>query len=326
MSQSVLSRCARRGCALLPRLRPRLRLAGLGVAGSLLLLPLSTRANDPTAELPLRVLIVGGGPDLANNQVAIESNVRYVNKLLPPTALHTTLFADGDANHSTVLFDDDTREMPIGEHILSLISPYAADDTSGHYRKPNLGVKVDGASRNADIRRVFGEISQDESANAGGHRILLYFTGHGSPSRNDIENNMYDLWDESRDASQRETTNLTVRELAKQIARLPNDVPVTVVMVQCFSGAFGNLLFESGDPKGDVVKRDLCGFFATVKERVAAGLYVCRQRGRVPGFYVVLLCRADRARSCGAARNRGGLQWRWACEHGRGVLLHADPR
>jgi hypothetical protein len=271
MSQSVLSRCARRVRALVPRLRPRLRLAALGVAGSLLLLPLSTRANDPTAELPLRVLIVGGGPDLANNQVAIESNVRYVSKLLPSNALHTTLFADGDANHSTVLFDDDTHVLPIGEHILSLISPYAADDTSGHYRKPNLGVKVDGASRNADISRVFGEISQDESANANGHRILLYFTGHGSPGRNDLENNMYDLWEEPRDNSRRETTNLTVRELARQIARLPNDVPVTVVMVQCFSGAFGNLLFENGDPNGDPVKRDLCGFFATVKERVAAG-------------------------------------------------------
>ena len=271
MSHSVWSRCARRVRALVSPLRPRLRIAALGAIGSLLLLPLSTRANDPTGELPLRVLIVGGGPGLANNQVAIESNVRYVGKLLPPNTLHTTLFADGDANRPTVLYDDDTREMPIGERILSLISPFPADDTSGHYRKPNLGVKLDGASRTADINKVFGDISQDESANASGHRLLLYFTGHGSPGRSDIDNNMYDLWEEARGNSRRDNPNLTVRELARQIARLPNDVPVTIVMVQCFSGAFGNLLFENGDPNGDLVKRDLCGFFATVKERVAAG-------------------------------------------------------
>src|ERR1043166_1338504 len=56
----------------------------LGCISSVFLLSaLATRANDPEAAEPLRVLIVGGGPDLANNQVAIESNVRYVGRLLP---------------------------------------------------------------------------------------------------------------------------------------------------------------------------------------------------------------------------------------------------
>jgi hypothetical protein len=42
-------------------------------------------------------------------------------------------------------------------------------------------------------------------------------------------------------------------------------------MVQCFSGAFGNLLFEDGEPNGDLTSRDIAGFYATVKDRVAAG-------------------------------------------------------
>ena len=270
MSLSVFSRCAARLRKLNSPCSPRLRLAA-GLAASLMLLPLTTRANDPNAELPLRVLIVGGGPDLANNQVAIESNVRYVGKLLPPATPRTTLFADGDANRASVLYDDDTKDVSIGERILSLLSPYPADDTGGHYRKPNLGAKLDGASRTPDITKVFGQISQEESIAPGGHRLLLYFTGHGSPRTPDFDNNMYDLWEEPRNTALRGTNNLTVRELAKQIARLPNDVPVSLVMVQCFSGAFGNLLFENGDPKGDPISRDLCGFFATVKERVAAG-------------------------------------------------------
>lgn len=234
------------------------------------LLPLATRAGQAGGDLPLRVLIVGGGPDLANNQVAIESNVRYVTKLLPPDARRTTLFADGDSAHATVLYDDDTSHETAGERVLRLVSPYAADETGGRYRRPNLGARPEGASRLNDISRAFGQIAQEESTNATPRRVLLYFTGHGSPGRGSFDNNVYDLWDEGHDGGGRDAA-LSVRELGRQIARLPNDTPVTLVMVQCYSGAFGNLLFENGDPRADLVKRDLCGFYATVPNRVAAG-------------------------------------------------------
>ena len=252
------------------RARTSRRVAIAGIL-SLLALPHATRAGDATADLPLRVLIVGGGPDLANNQVAIESNVRYVTRLLPPTTARTTLFADGDPNHASVLYDDDASRQSVGERVLGLVSPYAADETGGRYRKPNLGARPDGASRLADISRVFGQMAQEASADAAPRRVLLYFTGHGSPNRGgNLDNNVYDLWDEGKGGTGREQT-LSVRELSRQIARLPNDAPVTIVMVQCYSGAFGNLLFENGDPRGDLVKRDLCGFYATVDSRVAAG-------------------------------------------------------
>jgi len=42
-------------------------------------------------------------------------------------------------------------------------------------------------------------------------------------------------------------------------------------MVQCFSGAFGNLLFQDGDPQGQPINLNLCGFFASVPNREAAG-------------------------------------------------------
>ncbi len=269
MSLSLVSRCMARLHR--PRARRSARSSALVGVGALLWLPLATRAHAPAAELPLRVLIVGGGPNLINNQVAIESNVRYVEKLLPPTTPRTTLFADGNANHATVLYDDDLRAQPIGEQLLNLINPNGEDESSLHFRKPNLGVKLDGASRQDDINRVFGQLTQAESADPGAHQLLLYFTGHGSPSRQNFDNNMYDLWEEGRNAQQNERAALTVRDLSRQIARLPNDVPVTVVMVQCYSGAFANLIFENGDPNGDLAKRDICGFYATVSNRVAAG-------------------------------------------------------
>jgi hypothetical protein len=42
-------------------------------------------------------------------------------------------------------------------------------------------------------------------------------------------------------------------------------------MVQCFSGAFGNLLFAAGSPAGALVDQRIAGFFAAVPERVSAG-------------------------------------------------------
>lgn len=231
--------------------------------GALVLCITGTLANDPIRRaVPPRVLIVGGGPDLHNNQVAIESNVRYVNKLLPADSPRTTLFADGDSNHATVLYDD-AAPVPAGEKILDLVLPSgdASDAGSRHYKKPNLGAKLDGASKKPEIQQAlsqFGSSTEDPQ-----RPILLYFTGHGSRNGNDLENNQYDLWGGKE--------GITVRELSREIARLPEATPVTIVMVQCFSGAFGNLIFENGDPKGEPIQRDFAGFFATVKERVAAG-------------------------------------------------------
>src|SRR5207247_1653971 len=73
--------------------------------------------------------------------------------------------------------------------------------------------------------------------------------------------NFYDLWGEE----------LSVRDLAQQIATLPAEVPVTLVMVQCFSGAFGNLVFTNGDPQAAPVQRPIAGFFAAPQDRMAAG-------------------------------------------------------
>lgn len=229
----------------------------------LLFLPLATRAHDPAPPGPLRVLIVGGGPNLEYNQVAIESNVRYLGRLLPNTATRTTLFADGDPNHATVLYEEDPSTVPAGERVVNLLlrGHFGGDDNPSHYRKPNVGGRLDGPSKRQDISRAFAQLRQEESASP--HPLLLYFTGHGSPDEANYQNNYYDLWGEKEE--------LSVRELAQQIARLPADVPVTIVMVQCFSGAFGNLIFDGGNPNGSAVSRDIAGFFGTDNQHVAAG-------------------------------------------------------
>jgi hypothetical protein len=195
--------------------------------------------------------------------VAIESNVRYVQKLLPQKGGRTTLFADGNLNSPTVLTDIDLRKLPESERLLRLI----LEDRDAHsisptqYRKPNLIGQLDGPTKPNTLRRVFGQLSEEAEKTPNMH-LFLYFTGHGSSDRQSNENNVFDMWGEEA---------FTVRDLSKQVARLPISVPITLIMVQCHSGSFANLLFEGGDPRADIIDRDVVGFFATIKERPAAG-------------------------------------------------------
>jgi hypothetical protein len=213
------------------------------------------RADDRQA------VLIGGGPNPKSNQAAIESNVRYLLRLLPADVKRTVLFADGDPKAETVLYEEQAKPLKPGERIVTLLldGPEAASPTTLKYRAPNLS-QIDGPSRRAEIEGLFSRLSTQAPAES---PLLLYFTGHGSPARNrNLDNNVYDLWQED---------GLSVRDLAAQLDRLPVAQPVTLVMVQCYSGAFGNLLFRNGDPKGEPTDRDLAGFYATVKERVAAG-------------------------------------------------------
>lgn len=187
-----------------------------------------------------RFLIVGGGPEKKHNQVGIESNVRYMERVLPKAAIRRILFADGDRSAETVQFLDEAN--------------------AEKYRAPRI-TQLDGPSRLTNISNEMAMLGNALESSRGAS-AFLYFTGHGSPDRNRFENNFFDLWDKEQ---------LSVTTLAANIAALPKGLPVTLVMVQCFSGAFANVLFEGGNPLGSAVDRDICGFFASVPMRMSAG-------------------------------------------------------
>ncbi len=200
---------------------------------------LALASHSTALQSPQRVLIVGGGPDLSHNQVAIESNVRYVMRMLPTNLPTRVLFADGDPNSKNVLFED-----PPGR---------------SQYRAPQIS-HIDGPSRLDTVHVELANAGKDASTKS---PVFLYFTGHGSPNvRSDYVNNQFDLW---------RGEALTVRDLAQSLNAYPKGVPVTLLMVECFSGAFGNELFEDGDPQGQLVDRPICGFFASIAQRPAAG-------------------------------------------------------
>lgn len=198
--------------------------------------PPVTPTPSASATAP-RVLILSGGYDAKHNQVAIESNVRYVARLLPPGATTRVLFTDGSRTTKNVLYEDARgRER---------------------YRIPQLP-RLDGPNTLPQVKAEF----QTLASGPADRPVLLYVTGHGSPDSKTLDNNVFDLWDDGE---------LSVRELAAQMKTLPVATPVTAVMVECFSGGFGNLLFENGDPKAPLTGRDFCGFFASIAPRPAAG-------------------------------------------------------
>jgi hypothetical protein len=206
-------------------------------------LALAAHAVGPPARgsAGLDVLIVGGGPNKSHNQVAIENNVKYVEKLLPSDSILHVLFADGDKTNSSVQIQEE------GKHV--------------SYRTPSLN-QIDGPSFLSVVKKQLDDVADREKLSPK-RPVMLYFTGHGSPNTgSNFENNYYDLW---------QGGDLSVRTLADSLKELPPQSPVTLVMVECFSGAFGNLIFDGANPKGNLVDRPICGFFASVPNRPAAG-------------------------------------------------------
>ena len=190
---------------------------------------------------PFRTLIVGGGPDLEHNQVAIESNVRYLQRIIPTTSPTRVLFTDGNSDSKNIQCQ--------------------GGDNKIFYKKPEIS-KIDGPSDMLSINTELAAIAAD-AIDKPKSPVLLYFTGHGSPNpRSRYNNNSYDLWNRKE---------YTVMDFANTLKVFPKTTPITLVMVECFSGAFGNLLFQDADPKGELADINLCGFFASVSQRPAAG-------------------------------------------------------
>lgn len=183
-----------------------------------------------------RTLIVGGGPSRDYNQVAIESNVRYVTRILPPKSPLRILFADGDPTAKTVLYTD--------------------KDGDDQFREPQLS-RLDGAAIHTNVRQELVALAKEPSAST-----LLYFTGHGSLASRRTNLSEFDLWANGR---------YTVTDLAASLAEFPKATPITVIMVQCHAGGFSNLIFDGGDPKAPLADNRVCGFFASIAERMAAG-------------------------------------------------------
>jgi hypothetical protein len=206
----------------------------------------------------LRVIIFGGGPTPESNQVAIENNVKWMMSILPEWSNSFVMFGDGTTTTETV------QISPVRTKAHKVLASFFGDaptdvskDTPIAYR-PSSVSRIDAASKKASIDAAFGRLEKDRSKDP----VFLYFTGHGSRGRTGFDTNRYDLWREE---------GITPAELVTQLQRVKKGVPVTILMVQCFSGAFANVIFDGANEQNELLDRQVCGFFAATPDRVAAG-------------------------------------------------------
>ena len=203
--------------------------------------------------------IFGGGYSATGNQVSLEKNVNYLNAVLEAhrPASKYILFADGNNGGRSLQyrvnsgFPDQFQKMLI----------YCLGTTkriSDYYRPHKL--QTQGQLKKVEIEKYFRDVGTSIKKD---ERLFVYYTGHGGKGdKKDPQNTGLYLW---HDGIYR------MRDFAKRLQTVPPDVPVVCVMVQCYSGGFQNIIFKEGDPKKGLTANNLCGFYATVYNRLAAG-------------------------------------------------------
>jgi hypothetical protein len=195
-------------------------------------------------------LVLSGGGAPSYNEIAIEKNVLYFQRTL--SALGITpkaariYFANGNDGEKTVRYlDEQGDEQFKSPDIPGIIGPATW---------PNL--------QSAIAESVPPRSSLPLSTPGPSKPLFFYFTGHGSHNDNNPDNNAMILWNERP---------VSVQQFTAMLDRLPETTPVVTVMVQCYAGAFANMIYQKGDPKRPVALQTRCGFFATVKELPSVG-------------------------------------------------------
>ena len=206
-------------------------------------------------------LILGGGYSPSGNQVSLEKNVLYFRRVLGELDLlkapRHLFFADGRDKGRDLQFMDPAFEIPeVNRALAELLG--STKGIANQYR--SNGLAPNGPSSLAGIDKW---LNQTGSKLKKDDQLLIYFTGHGGKGDKKYPHNttVY-LWNNQK---------VKMSDFTKRLDKLPVDTPVVMVMVQCYSGGFANVIFKDGDPKKGMAEHSRAGFFATVHNRVAAG-------------------------------------------------------
>ena len=226
--------------------------AGLWAAGA---------GRGPAAET--HVVTFGGGPP-SHNQISLEKNVQYFRRVLNDLGMagvrHDVYFGDGGAGRSVQyrLADSPDQRLTKALGLILANSP----DADMRYARVELPGLV-GPSSVANVDAWFDAVGRSLPA---GTQLVFYFTGHGGPDaahRDDPRNTTLVM--------PGRPNSLDVKHFVAQLDKVSPDVDVTLVMVQCYSGGFANVIYNEGDPDKGFARHPRAGFFSTVATRTAAG-------------------------------------------------------
>lgn len=219
-------------------------------------LPISLPAED-------HFLTIGGGYSPTGNQISLEKNVLLFQQLVeeqyPGDVRHDVYFADGDDAARDIQFEDEDLPIPRAQLLLAQIfrqTKYLRN----RYRSHEIP-DVRGATSRDNVTKWFDGVGSKLQP---GDRLFVYVTAHGgrSTDKKQPQNTKLYLWNRQ---------NLQLSEWVASLDKLPEEVAVVTVMVQCYCGGFANIVFNEGDAKKGYSKANRCGFFATTHDRPAAG-------------------------------------------------------
>lgn len=239
-------------------------------------------------------LTIGGGYGPAGNQASIESNVlflqRTVDELYGSEAEYEIYFADGsDPKPDVQYIDAELVERCPAAHRLMSIVLGSYDAIGLRYRDHRIG-NVQGPTEPRPLRRRLIRFGRQLEA---GDRLIVYVTGHGGAADTSSDYGDYDYeYDEegekwvARSSASPEDNNsdqyntsfylwdreeVSAVKFDRWLDRIPPEIEVVLVMVQCYAGGFANSIFLRHDAELGLTPHRRCGFFAQVHDRGAAG-------------------------------------------------------
>ena len=239
------------------RLRGHLRLRGL-FASVLLLISVTTHRVTATDYF----LTIAGGYAPHGNQASMEANVLFFQELLAraPAAeerKHFIFFADGNQPLADVQTAENQPPLLEIDQILAEVCQWGTEQLE--YRDHRIA-NVMGRNNVVDIEQGLRSIVESLKV---GDRFFLYVTAHGGAAKG---GNAFDTkihgWDESM---------LHAHELANWLEGIPREVPVFLVMAQCYCGGFAHTIFNAADQADGLAEGLRCGFFAQQHNLPAAG-------------------------------------------------------
>ncbi|MBB73550.1 MAG: hypothetical protein CMJ75_03435 [Planctomycetaceae bacterium] len=209
-------------------------------------------------------LTVGGGYAPTGNQISLEKNVHFFQHLLdakyPGSQVHHDIFfSDGDDPNRDLQYLDTEASLPRANLLLATI--FRKTNYLNHRYRSHQVPGVVGATTRSNLADWFDEQGAQLKA---GDRLLVYVTAHGGKSKDKKrpENTQLFLWNNQP---------IQMTEWTRHLDKVPAEVSVVVVMVQCYSGGFANVIFKEGDSSKGLAGPNRCGFYATVQTRPAAG-------------------------------------------------------
>lgn len=208
---------------------------------------------------------IGGGYVPEQNQASLEANVIFFQSVLdqqhPGKRQHEIFFSDGSDTEADlqVLAPVLPSKLPASDLLANLHRRGGPPESKVEYRNHRVP-HCSGPTSSAGIHSAISRIAKDAKT---GDRLLVYVTAHGGEgSEDEPHNTNITCWNEQE---------ITVREFARWLDELPADLPVILVMAQCYCGGFADTIFTDLKQREGLTPKNRIGFFAQQYDLPAAG-------------------------------------------------------